>query len=126
MKNQKFITTLFAAAILIAGFKFSATAELSEAKAREYLKRGALVVDVRTVQEFNTKRLTNVVNIPLAEVKEKFPSVVTNKSDLVLLHCLSGARSGAAERELRAMGYTNVFNLGSFKKAEKILRAPAR
>jgi phage shock protein E len=126
MKNQKLIVILFAAAVLIALFQFSARAELSEAMAREHLKNGALVVDVRTVAEFNTKHLTNVVNIPLGEVKAKFPGVVTNKSDVVLLHCRTGRRSGQAETELRALGYTNVYNIGSFEKAQKILTDAAK
>jgi phage shock protein E len=112
-----------AAALLVAGLAFKAGAELSEAEARDLLKRGAIVVDVRTVEEFNAKRLTNVINIPVAEVKEKLPTVVTNKSDVVLLHCRTGRRSGIAETELRAMGYTNAFNIGSFERAENILKA---
>ena len=123
MKHLKLIVALFAAAALVTVFGFNARAELSEAEAREYLKRGALVVDVRTVEEFQTKSLTNVINIPLDEVKTKFPTVVTNKSDVVLLHCRSGRRSGIAVGQLRTLGYTNVFNIGSFSKAEKILRS---
>jgi len=126
MKNQQLIVTLFAAAVLLAGFRCNANAELSEAEARAHLKRGALVVDVRTVEEFSAKHLTNVVNIPLAEVKEKFPTVVTNKSDVVLLHCRTGRRSGIAETELRALGYTNVFNIGSFEQAQKVLGQAAK
>jgi len=103
-----------------------AGAEISDAAAQEYVKKGVLVVDVRTVEEFNAKRLTNVVNIPVSDVKEKFPKVVTNKSDVVLLHCRSGRRSEIAETELRALGYTNVFNIGSFERAEKILKDAGR
>lgn len=126
MKQLKLIIALFAAAALITVFGLNARAELSEAEAREYLKRGALVVDVRTVAEFQTKSLTNVINIPLDDVKTKFPTLVTNKSDVVLLHCRSGRRSGIAVGQLRTLGYTNVFNIGSFEKAEKILRASAQ
>lgn len=126
MKNLKLIMVLIAATALVGIFGFNARAELSEAEARQHLKRGALVVDVRTVQEFQTKRLTNVVNLPLDQVKEKISTVVTNKSDVVLLHCRTGRRSGLAETELRALGYTNVFNIGSFEKAQKILTAAER
>lgn len=122
MKHLKSILTT-AIAALVTVFGFNARAELSEAEAREYLKRGALVVDVRTVEEFKAKSLTNVINLPLDEVKAKFPTVVTNKSDVVLLHCRSGRRSGIAVGQLQTLGYTNVFNIGSFEKAEKILGA---
>jgi len=80
-------------------------------------------VDVRTVEEFKAKSLTNVINVPLAEVKTKIPTMVTIKSQIVLLHCRSGRRSGIAVGQLQTLGYTNVFNIGSFEQAEKILRA---
>lgn len=121
MKHRKLILTLSSLAAAVTLFGCNAQAELSEAEARDYLKRGALVVDVRTVEEFQTKRLTNVINIPLDEVKTKFPTVVTNKGDVVLLHCRSGRRSSTAVGQLRTLGYTNVFNLGSFEQARKVL-----
>lgn len=126
MKHLKFMVALFAVTAIMVLFRFNARAELSEAEARAELKRGALVLDVRTVREYQAGHLTNTVNIPLAELQKKIPAVVTNKSDVVLLHCASGQRSRTAERELRALGYTNVFNIGSYSKAEKILRAPTR
>jgi rhodanese-related sulfurtransferase len=55
-----------------------------------------------------------------------FSTLVTNKSDVVLLHCRTGRRSGLAETELRALGYTNVFNIGSFERAQKILTMDER
>lgn len=124
MKSLKSIIAL--SGLLMAGCTTRAGSELSDAEVGKLLAQGAMVVDVRTVQEFNTQHLTNVVNIPLGEVKEKFPGVVTNKSDVVLLHCRSGRRSGTAEKELRALGYTNVFNIGSYEKAEKLLRESGR
>ena len=107
--------------LLCVVFVARVSAELSEDEARAQLKQGAVVVDVRTVEEFNAKHLTNVVNIPLAEVSEKIPTLVTNKSQIVLLHCRTGRRSGIAESQLRELGYTNVFNIGSFERASKIL-----
>ena len=126
MKKTNWINTVFGGAALVALFGLNARAELSEAEARAHLKRGAVVVDVRTVEEFNTKHLTNVVNIPLADLKAKLPGVVTNKSQVVLLHCRSGRRSGVAERELRELGYTNAFNIGSFEQAQKVLGQPTK
>lgn len=111
---------------LVALFPSYTRAELSEAKALEHLKQGARVVDVRTMEEYKSKSLTNVVNIPLDAIKTEFPTIITNKSELVLLHCRTGRRSGIAETELRALGYTNVFNIGSFEKAQKVLKDAAK
>lgn len=121
MKNIKPLLLLGATAIVIASLRATATAGLSETEARAYLKKGAQVVDVRTVEEFESKRLTNVINIPLAAVKTRFPTTFTNKGEVILLHCRTGRRSGIAEQELRELGYTNVFNIGSFEQARKIV-----
>jgi phage shock protein E len=94
---------------------------LPELAARDQLSKGALLIDVRTVEEFNARHLTNAINIPLGELKETLPSRVPDKSRVLLLHCRSGRRSGIAERELREMGYTNAFNIGSFDQARKIV-----
>lgn len=126
MKNQFSIRLFSALGVYLAALTLCTGAELTEAEAREHAKKGALVVDVRTVEEFKTNGLPKVINIPLADVKTKFPKVVTNKSDVVLLHCRSGRRSGIAEGELRSLGYTNVFNIGSFERTEKILKDVGR
>jgi phage shock protein E len=111
-------------AILGGALSVRAGAAMPAEKARELLQNGALVVDVRTVEEFNTKHLTNAVNIPLNELKEKLPRQEPDKSRVLLLHCRSGRRSGMAESQLRGLGYTNAFNLGSFEQAENILNSP--
>jgi phage shock protein E len=126
MKKFKLVIPLLVTIGLVALFALNSRADLSEAEARAHVKRGALIVDVRTIEEFQAKHLTNVVNIPLAEVKTKFPAMVTNKNDVVLLHCRTGRRSAMAVAELRALGYTNVFNLGSFQRAEKIVSGAGR
>ncbi len=79
------------------------------------------MVDVRTVAEYNAGHLTNTINIPLDQVEKELPRRVTDKSKVVLVHCRSGRRSGIAEKELRALGYTNVFNIGSYGQAEEVV-----
>ena len=112
---------LLAVIFLVTVYKLKAGPVLDEAAAREKLKQGAILVDVRTVAEFQAKHLTNAINIPLDELEKKLPLQVTNQSQVILLHCLSGRRSGMAENQLHSMGYTNAYNLGSYQKAEKIV-----
>ncbi len=113
--------------LLIAGLMVAAMLALkrlgliSAAAARTCLKQGALVVDVRSAEEFNAGHLSNSVNIPLGDLQNSLPRRVSDKNQALLLHCLSGTRSGIARRLLKSMGYTNVFNLGSYGRAEKIL-----
>jgi phage shock protein E len=94
---------------------------ISAETARNYLKQGALVVDVRSVEEFKAGHLSKAVNIPLGELQDRLPRRVPDKSQVLLLHCLSGTRSGLAKRALKSTGYANVFNLGSYSRARRIV-----
>jgi phage shock protein E len=89
--------------------------------AQMHLKQGALVVDVRSPAEFKAGHLPEAVNIPLHELADSLPRSVADKKQVLLLHCLSGTRSGIARRMLKGMGYQNVFNLGSLARARKIV-----
>ena len=95
---------------------------VSAETARTYLRQGAMVVDVRSPEEFKARHLSKAVNIPLGELQRSLPRRVSDKNQVLLLHCLSGTRSGIAKRALKAMGYANVFNLGSYGRAESILK----
>jgi phage shock protein E len=118
---MKWTILLVAVAFLILVLRLKASSTLPPATAREHLKKGALLVDVRTVAEFSAGHLTNAVNIPLDQVQQELPRRVPDKGQVVLLHCRSGRRSGSAEQQLRALGYTNVFNVGSYGQAEKLV-----
>jgi phage shock protein E len=95
--------------------------QISAKDARTHLKNGALVVDVRTPAEFNSGHLTGAINLPLDEIEAALPRLVKDKSQVLLLHCQSGMRSGVAKGKLKAMGYPNSYNIGSFARARKIV-----
>ena len=65
--------------------------------ARKQLAEGAVVIDVRSPEEFRSGHVPNAVNIPLGELRESLPRRVKDKSQVRLLHCLSGTRSGMAK-----------------------------
>ncbi len=91
--------------------------------ARDYLKQGAKVIDVRNPDEFQSGHLSMAINLPLDEIAQRITREAPDKDTILLLHCLGGFRSGVAQRSLRQMGYTRVFNLGSLGRAQKIFRA---
>jgi phage shock protein E len=95
--------------------------QISAQAAKAHLEHGALVIDVRSPGEFQSGHLARAINIPLDEVESGVPAKVKDKNQVLLLHCLSGTRSGMARRQLRNMGYRNVFNLGSLARARNIL-----
>jgi len=97
---------------------------ISASEARDYLEKGALLVDVRSRAEYASDHLANAANFPLDEIESSLPIREPNKNRVLLLHCQSGTRSAVATQKLRRIGYTNVFNLGSLERARKIVEMP--
>ena len=96
------------------------------ATAREWLNKGALVIDVRTEAEFREQHLPGAINIPLDRLGDEITRHAANKEQPLLLHCRSGARSSRGTSVLKRMGYQSVFNLGSYGSAERILKAQSK
>ena len=112
---------LIFAAVLAGFFLLRRASLISVRAAREYLKQGAVIVDVRSPEEFASGHLLSAVNIPVDDLESELPRRVHDRGRVVLLHCEGGMRSGIAKRKLRAMGYLNVFNLGSHARAALIV-----
>lgn len=119
---MNFTAWLIIAAVLTALFVLKRASFLSADKARRFLREGALVVDVRNPGEFDSGHLPEAINVPLGNLSAEAPHRFPDKSRVLLLHCLSGTRSGIAKGQLRRLGYSSVFNLGSYGRAEQIVR----
>jgi rhodanese-related sulfurtransferase len=85
-------------------------------------QKDVLVVDVREVGEVQESgMIRGAINVPLSQVltcadpahPAHLPEFTPDKT--VLVYCESGARSNMAARALASLGYTKVFNLGSFR-----------
>ena len=72
---------------------------------------GAVLLDVRTPQEYREGRIPGSKNLPLQTV-EQVSSVVSSTDTPLFVYCHSGARSRQASGILQSMGYTNVNNIG--------------
>ncbi|WP_314605227.1 MULTISPECIES: rhodanese-like domain-containing protein [Pseudoramibacter] len=71
----------------------------------------AVLLDVRTPEEYRRGRIPGAVNLPLQQIAS-VEKKVADKETPLFVYCLSGARSGRAVARLRAMGYTQVRNIG--------------
>ncbi len=112
---------LIAVAILSAFVLFRRGGLISINEARTYLHHDAMVIDVRTAGEFVDHHLPIAVNLPLSEIETNLARRVKDKNRVLLLHCQSGARSAQAKKKLIALGCPNVFNMGSYARAERIV-----
>ena len=72
---------------------------------------GAVLLDVRTPQEYREGHIPGSKNVPLQTI-DKISSVADNKNIPLFVYCYSGGRSRQATAMLQHMGYTNVQNIG--------------
>ena len=90
------------------------------------LPAGAVLIDVRSAEEFNTGHLAGAVNIPHTEIEEKISLVAKERSTPLYLYCRSGRRVGIAMEALKNSGYTVMYNLGGMEEAaEKLNLSPS-
>jgi len=115
------VTWIILIAAVIAFLFLKRLTQVTPATAREWLNQGALVIDVRSPAEFQERHLPGVINIPLDRLGDEIARHAPDKAQPLLLHCRSGQRSGMGTSALKKMGYQNVFNLGSYTRAEKVL-----
>lgn len=112
---------VIAAGIIVAFVLYRRSGFISIREAQEHLKKGALVVDVRSAGEFVAKHLPAAVNLPLSEIENNWQRRIKDKNQVLLLHCQSGTRSAAAKKKLIALGCPNTFNMGGYARAERIV-----
>lgn len=104
--------TLLLALFVVAAFVLARSLlSGNKAEARRLVEQGALLVDVRTPEEFARGHLPNAVNLPVDQLPARYRELGPPEKPLVL-YCRSGARSGRALRFLKDKGYTTVVNLG--------------
>ena len=106
--------------IVIIILKQLLTHNISVAEAAEKLNHGAILIDVRTPGEFAGEHHPGAINVPLDNLNQ-ITTVVKDKNSSVLLYCHSGARAAAACSQLRRMGYSNIRNIGSYSRTQKVL-----
>lgn len=75
----------------------------STAQIKDMLSQGALIIDVRSPEEYKSGHITQSVNIPLNRIPEKV-NELKRKNKPIITCCRSGARSGMAADQLRNAG----------------------
>ena len=72
---------------------------------------GAVLLDVRTPQEYREGHIPGSINVPLQSLSTA-DQIPAGKDTLLFVYCYSGARSAQAVKALAQMGYINVKNIG--------------
>lgn len=80
-----------------------------------------MIIDVRTLEEWNSGHLASAQHLELQLVATGIEQLVADKDQQLHLYCRSGNRSGQAKTLIEAMGYTNVINAGGVADAAALL-----
>ena len=78
--------------------------------AMDTLKKG-IVLDVRTPGEYKSGHVPGAVNIDWNGSAFNDEVSKLDKSQTVLIYCLSGGRSSAAMQRMKSLGFTEVYNM---------------
>ena len=116
---MKKLLSVFIAALVLTGCAAPAEQEISyrqitmdEAVAMMEEEEGYIILDVRTVAEFNEKHIPGAINVPNETIGTDAIPELPNKDQLILVYCRSGNRSKQASDKLVKLGYTNVVEFG--------------
>lgn len=105
------LTTLLFAVLL----SLSARAEqMVPEVALTKVAQGAMLVDVRTPEEYAEGHLPEAINIPFEQIAEAFAKQGIAKDTPVVVYCRSGRRSGIAKESLEKAGYQEAYNGGGY------------
>ena len=78
-----------------------------------------VIIDVRTLEEFQSAHLNKAINIEWQNILSIQNNI--NKTEKIYLYCRSGNRSQKATELLVDAGFVDVENLGSLEQASETL-----
>ncbi len=80
----------------------------------ELIANGAIIIDVRSKEEYVSGHVKGSVNVPLDHLSSNIKTL-EKKDHPIITCCASGMRSGSAKMYLKSQGFTNVHNGGSWR-----------
>lgn len=85
----------------------------SEVNYQDLMKRGAVIVDVRSAGEYAAGNIPGSINIPLGDLQRSSKRLTNNQKPIITC-CASGMRSASAKSILLSQGYAEVINGGGW------------
>ena len=116
---MKKIISLLVCVLLLTACEGNSYQSIDSNKAMELIEDNAVVIDVRTGQEFASGYIDGAINIPVDNIDSidydkdsgTYSYTFTIDDTLIIVYCASGMRSSNAAEALIDLGYTNVYNL---------------
>lgn len=87
--------------------------DFTQEEATEIYKRtNALLIDVRTPEEYREKHIEGAVNIPVYEI-DNIKNEIIDPNKVILVYCKTGKRSKIVKQILTQNGYKNVYTFSA-------------
>ena len=71
-----------------------------------------ILLDVRTLEEYEEGHIANSILVPYTEVETAASRKLPNQDVRILLYCRSGRRSAIAAETLANLGYQTIYDFG--------------
>ena len=85
--------------------------DITKEELDSYIKQGAILIDVRSPQEYKEGHLDGAISIPDYQIKRNIKNYVVDKNQIIIVYCSTGHRSQRSQKNLENLGYTNVYNI---------------
>ena len=83
----------------------------------------AVIMDVRTAEEYAAGHIDGAINIPHDRIGQGIQRVKgLKKTTPVLVYCRSGRRSGIAKSALEQLGFSQIMNGGGIEAVAQTLK----
>jgi phage shock protein E len=110
MLSKVILAALAIVVVAVLYLRFSAE-RITGPEARALVDQGALLVDVRSTEEFGGGHIEGAINIPIQELSDRTDEL-GDKTGQIVVYCQSGGRSAMAKRLLESRGFDKVSDLG--------------
>jgi len=113
LRKYRFLTLLL---ILVSAAALAVKGDIQQAEAGwALIESGALLVDVRSPEEYAEGHIEGSVNVPHTETDKLASLIGGDKDRSVVVYCRSGHRAGMAKTALERLGYTHIFNATGYE-----------
>ncbi len=71
-----------------------------------------ILVDVRTLEEYQGEHIPGAILIPLSDLAADAETLLPDRDAKIIVYCRSGNRSAQAATILDGLGYTRIYDMG--------------
>ena len=95
---------------------------LGNAKIKEALRRGAIVIDIRTAAEFDREKVSDSINIPIDRININLRRIVQMNRPIIICSN-SDSENERVIDVLKANGVREIYNGGNWTKMWRMMRS---